>query len=162
MEKATEGLPGCDGLLRRVHRGGQAHNPSAAVSGQRLFRRRYRKKVIAGVFDNITLSEIPGHFPNSSCLYVSLTEIRGEVDIMLRYVDLSSNEVLLEHGPTKLVCDDPLVSVDFSVEVPPLPVPHEGVFGWEVHAGDEMIGMLRITAVLAEQADEDEEGDGNE
>ena len=117
------------------------------------------KRVIAGVFDSVTLPEIPGHFLKVTSLYVSLTELRGEVEVMLRYVDLDSNEVLMENGPTRLQCDDPLASVDLTVQVPPLPVPHEGVFALEVHAGNELIGMLRITAALVQQA---QEGEGEE
>lgn len=118
------------------------------------------KRVIAGVFDSITLPEIPGHFPQDTCVYVSLTSVRGEIDVMLRYVDLESDETLMEHGPTKLFSDDPLVSLDFSVPMPPLPVPHEGVFALEVHAGGELIGMVRITVMQA--ADEIQEGGENE
>jgi hypothetical protein len=115
------------------------------------------KRVIAGVFDRITVPEVPGHFLHVTCLYVSLTEVRGEVDVMIRYVDLDSNEVLLEHGPTNLTSDDPLASIDFSVQVPPLPVPHEGVFALELHANNELVGMMRITATLAGQPGEGEE-----
>lgn len=119
------------------------------------------KRVIAGVFDSITLPEIPGDFPQVTCVYVSLTAVRGEIEVMLRYVDLDSDEVLMEHGPTKLSSDDPVASLDFSAPMPPLPVPHEGVFALEVHVGDELIGMLRITATLAED-ENDDEGEENE
>lgn len=119
------------------------------------------KRIIAGVFDSITLPEIPGEYPHSTCVYVSLTAVRGEIDVMLRYVDLESDDVLMEHGPTKLNGDDPIASLDYSAPLPPLPVPHEGIYALEVHVGDELIGMLRITAALAED-ENDEEGDENE
>jgi len=119
------------------------------------------KRVITGVFDFIGVPEIPGHFLKVTHAYVSLTELRGRVEIMLRYVDLDSNEILMEHGPTVIEQDDPIASEDFTVTVPPLPVPHEGVFALEVHANNELIGMLRITAALREQEDENE-GDDDE
>ncbi|MGH7174241.1 MAG: DUF6941 family protein [Gemmataceae bacterium] len=119
------------------------------------------KRVIAGVFDSIILPEIPGQFPHVSCVYVSLTAVRGDIDVMLRYVDLDADEVLMEHGPTKLSSDDPVASLDFSAPMSPLPVPHEGVFALEVHVSDELIGMLRITAAQTED-ENDEEGDENE
>jgi uncharacterized protein DUF6941 len=119
------------------------------------------KRIISGVFDTITLSEIPADFPYPTCVYVSLTAVRGEIDAMLRYVDLDSDEVLMEHGPKKLISDDHLASLDFSTPMPPLPVPHEGVFALEVHVNDELIGMVRIT--VRQAADEiHEEGDENE
>lgn len=119
------------------------------------------KRVIAGVFDSIMLPEIPGHFPQDTCVYVSLTAVRGEIDVMLRYVDLDTDEVLIEHGPTKLSSDDPVASLDFFAPMPPLPVPHEGVFALEVHVGEELIGMLRIKATQAGD-ENDEEGEDNE
>jgi hypothetical protein len=118
-----------------------------------------RKRVIAGVFDGITVPQIPGYFPHFSCVYVSLTEIRGEIDVLLRYVDLASNEVLMELGPVKVSSDDPVASQDFSARVPHLPVPHAGVFALEVYVGAELIGMLRVTAVQAEQQEGGEENE---
>lgn len=94
--------------------------------------------------------------------YVSLTELRGKVEIVLRYVDLDSNEVLMENGPTIIEQADPIASVDFTIAVPPLPVPHERVFALEVHANDELVGMLRITAALGGQEEDDYESGGSE
>ncbi len=37
------------------------------------------------------------------------------------------------------------------------PVPHEGVFALEVHAGEELIGMLRVLAAQEEDENEGEE-----
>lgn|SRR5262245_29310111 len=119
------------------------------------------KRVIAGVFDSIFLPEIPGDYWKVTCAYISLTELRGRVETMLRYVDLDSNEILMENGPTVIEQNDPIASVDFTVSVPPLPVPHQGVFALEVHANNELIGMLRITAALREQEDASE-GDDDE
>lgn len=79
------------------------------------------------------------------------------MDVTIRYVDLDSNEVLMEHGPTTLEADDPLASVDLTVRVPFLPVPHEGGFALEVHASDELIGMLRIIATKIEEREGEEE-----
>jgi hypothetical protein len=115
------------------------------------------KRVIAGVFDSITLQEVPGHSLQASSLYIALKGIRGRLDVMVRYVDLESNEVLREHGPIRLEWDDPLTIVDFVVPVSSLPVPHEGVYLLEVLANDELIGMLRIIATLADESDEEEE-----
>jgi hypothetical protein len=107
------------------------------------------KRVIAGVFNNIVLPEIPGYFPNVLCVYVSLTAVRGEIDVMLRYVALDTDEMLMEHGPTKLTSDDPVASLDFIASMPRVHVPHENAFTVEVHVGDELIGMIRVTAVQA-------------
>ena len=75
---------------------------SSPLGPQCLHRCRDGKRVIAGVFNNVVLPEIPGYLPNAPCVYVALTEVRGEIDVMLHYVDLESGEALIEHGPTKL------------------------------------------------------------
>jgi hypothetical protein len=118
------------------------------------------KRIIAGVFDRIQLPEIPGRWLKTTSVYVSLTEVRGRIDVILRYVDLDTNEVLMESGPTTIESEDPLASIDFAVPVPPLPVPHEGVFALEVHCSNELLGTLRITVtIMEEESEEDEEGD---
>jgi len=37
-----------------------------------------------------------------------------------------------------------------AVEVPPFPMPHEGVYAFELHAGGEMIGARRIRVARRE------------
>lgn len=54
----------------------------------------------------------------------------------------------------------PVTSLGFSVPIPAPRMMHEGVFAREVHVGDELISMLRITATQAE--DENKEGEENE
>ena len=60
------------------------------------------------------------------------------------YVDLANNDVLMELSGFEVEADDPLDTVELVVELTELPMPHEGVYAFEVHAGDEMIGALRI------------------
>ena len=56
-----------------------------------------------------------------------------------------------------------MASLDYIARMPELPVPHEGVFALEVHVGDELIGMIRVSAALAEsEKNENENGDENE
>ncbi len=114
------------------------------------------KKVIAGTFDCLFGNEFPTEFYQVTYAYICVTDVHGEVPLMLRYVDLATNEVLLEYGPISVRSDDPLASIDFAIEVPPIPMPHEGVFAFELHAFNELLGFLRIT-VLPAEADEDED-----
>jgi hypothetical protein len=116
-----------------------------------------RKRIIAGTFDSLQAAEFPAEYTRETAAYISLTEVRGELDVFLRYVDLADNQVLMEHGPNKVISDDPLASVDFVVPVPVIPMPHEGVFAFEVHCGNELLGFLRITVGHAEQDEVDEE-----
>jgi hypothetical protein len=108
------------------------------------------KRIIAGTFDSLRAAELPATFDRVTAAYICLTEVRGEIGVVLRYVDLDDNEVLMEHGPTQVRSDDPLASVDFVVPVPPIPMPHPGVFAFEVHSRNELLGFLRITVVQVE------------
>jgi hypothetical protein len=115
------------------------------------------KKVIAGTFDCLYAKEFPTHFYSVTNAYVCITEVRGEVPLILRYVDLATNEVLMECGPITISSDDPLASIDFAVQVPPIPMPHEGVFAFELHAFNELLGCLRITVLPEDDEDEDDD-----
>ena len=112
------------------------------------------KRTIEGVFDAIRTPH-PAFYPDPLYLYVSLTGVRNQVELMLYYVDLASNEILMECGPFPLSCNDPLASIDFQVKMPPLPLPRSGVFCVELHASGELIGMMRVTV----QVGPDEEGE---
>ena len=77
--------------------------------------------------------------------YVSLTELQGTRKFELRYVDLEENNVLF--GTTfEVSCRDPLETIQITVPLPPLPIPHEGVFVLELLCDGEMLGSHRVLA----------------
>ena len=82
----------------------------------------------------------------SPTAFISLTDIRGTVQLELRYVDLADNEVLLK-APLQIQSDDPLRTIEAVIAVPPLPVPHPGVYALELLCDDEPLGSLRVTVV---------------
>ena len=106
---------------------------------------RSGKKVIAGTFNRLWTSKFPASLGRKTWAYICLTEVQGSVSVELRYVDLKSNEVLLRNEPFTVKADDPLNSTEMVVAVPPLPMPHEGVYAFELYAAEEMLGALRIT-----------------
>jgi hypothetical protein len=118
------------------------------------------KKIIAGTFGKLLfkrnvavegvgpsgekVQKIPGGMHSGSpYAYINLTEVRGEVPISLRYVDLSQNEAIFQSELT-IRCDDPLQNVELLVALPPLPTPHEGVFAFEVLYQGEPLGSQRV------------------
>lgn len=103
------------------------------------------KKIIAGVFHNLWAATFPTKFGRLTWAYVCLTEVQGSVPITLRYTDLRTNEVLLSTRPLTMQSSDPLQSCELLIQVPPFPMPHTGTYVFEVFAGDESIGSLRIT-----------------
>lgn len=102
------------------------------------------KWIICGVFGQLFSDRFPTRFGRSVFAFVSLTEVHGRTELILRYIDLQTNEVLLQSQPVSLESGDPLAPVEAAFEVPPLPMPHEGVYSLELWSGDEMLGATRL------------------
>ena len=102
------------------------------------------KKVIAGTFNHLTAPSLPGQFSGSKYAFVALTDLHGELELSLRFVDLNGGETLFELRGLRVESKDPLATVELVVEIPELPMPHEGVFAFEIHAAGQMIGMVRL------------------
>lgn len=75
--------------------------------------------------------------------YVSLTEIHGQRSFELRYIDLNDNNVVFTFE-FKVDCRNPLETVQLSLPLPVLPVPHEGVFALELLCEGTLLGAHRI------------------
>jgi hypothetical protein len=65
--------------------------------------------------------------------------------LTLRFVDLSDLSLLLDR-PFTVYSSDPLASQVVCLAVPAMPVPHPGIYAWELYWQNEMIGSSRITA----------------
>jgi len=81
----------------------------------------------------------------SPSAYVSLTEIHGQRSFELRYVDLNENHVLFTFE-FKVECRNPLETIQLTLPLPVLPVPHEGAFALELVCEGELLGSHRVLA----------------
>ena len=102
------------------------------------------KIVIAGTFNRLWAKEFPTTFHRPTTAYVSLTEIRGKSTLELKFVNLKSGEVLMSSHAFDVECGNPLSSVEVVLPVPPFPMPEEGVFAFELHAGGVLLGSIRM------------------
>ena len=116
------------------------------------------KKVIAGTFNELRAAEFPTHFAHVTFAYLCLTDLRGETTLDLRYVELSSGEVLMQLADVPVATDSPLDSTELILEVPEFPMPHPGSFALEVHCAGALLGFLRI-GIRAADEDYDEPPD---
>jgi hypothetical protein len=105
---------------------------------------RTGKKVIAGTFNTLWGHEFPTVFSRPTYVYLCLTEVHAQTTVQLRYVDLDKNDVLLGLDGLEISANSPLEAVELAVEVPPLPMPHAGVFAFEVHCLGSIVGTVRI------------------
>jgi hypothetical protein len=120
------------------------------------------KKIIAGTFNAIQYGtakrqeiesdegkkalRIPGGMnAGSPWIYINLTEVHGQVDFALQYVDLKHHTVLMS-TQFAVKCESPLLNVEVIIPLPPLPTPHPGTYALELLSDDYPIGSLRIEA----------------
>jgi hypothetical protein len=118
------------------------------------------KKIIVGIFNRVFFKKEPeqgaqkqeeqsnvimgGMHIGSPYAYLNITDVHGQANLELRYVDLSDHSVIFKtHLP--VVCPDPLATVEFILAMPPLPTPHAGVFALELLADGEPMGAHRIS-----------------
>ncbi|NQU20084.1 MAG: hypothetical protein HQ567_02295 [Candidatus Nealsonbacteria bacterium] len=119
------------------------------------------KHIIVGTFNRVTFKKdgakpvaievngeektlIPGgNRAICPCAYISLTDIRGKAQCVLRYVNLEQNTVLLQIQ-FAIECPDPLQTVEVALPMPMLP-PIAGVHALELLCDDEPLGSHRIT-----------------
>ncbi|MBW3542125.1 MAG: hypothetical protein KY476_17785 [Planctomycetes bacterium] len=85
--------------------------------------------------------------------YVSLTDVQGQVDLEFRYVSLKDHQILFT-GKLQIESNDPLQTFELTIPLPPIPIPHPGVFALELLWDNEILGSHRITAEFKEEVGE--------
>src|SRR5947207_1189979 len=121
------------------------------------------KKIVAGIFHRLWFRKnVPpevrdvggqatatfqiqpsGHQAGSPFCYVSLTDVHGEQDFEMRFVDLGDNKSLF--GTTfRVKSDDPLQTVEVVVPLPMLPTNKPGTFALELLWNGEPLGAHRV------------------
>jgi hypothetical protein len=96
---------------------------------------------LRGLFDRLVVS--PGtESAGGATVFFAVRGIHGEARLRLLYVDLSDDEILIER-PVR-VEGEPLDTTDLSVRVNRIPVPHPGMFAWELYFENDLLGSARI------------------
>lgn len=120
------------------------------------------KKVIAGTFSALFSDRFPCVLGRPTHAYISMTEAEvGLVALELRYVDLSNDQVLMKTD-IEVKSQGPLSTVDFISEVPPIPMPHDGAYAFELLWNNELVGSLRVTVNKVPKAPEETSDPGEE
>lgn len=103
------------------------------------------KKNLIGIFDRVHAESFPTQRPVS--LYLKVTDAEGRYEISVKYVQANSGKMLAE-ATGEMVVGDRLVSSDFYLPLPPLPMPDEGRYEFQVWANAMFLGSTFIDAVL--------------
>ena len=121
-----------------------------------------RKMIIAGTFNSLRIIECkPKHDEGtaerdankipvaevqqagSPYVYFSVTDIRGETDFELQFINLRSQEVIFRTSPITVKAKDPLTAIEVVLPVPKLPT-KEGVYVLEILWQNELLGSHRV------------------
>ncbi len=102
------------------------------------------KKTIVGVFNRIASSNFPTQYAPVS-LYVKLIDCEGDYDFRIEFVQVSSQELLVE-------CNGTANSktrheyAEFVLPCPPLPLPSPGEYEFRLWMNSSFLGNARIKA----------------
>ncbi len=103
------------------------------------------KYVIAGIFHQLNVVSFPTTFTRTIGVFVSLSGLTGKTDIDLEFVDASNGEVLICTQSLGISCENPDMTVEFAIEVPPLPLPHEGYYLLRLLVNDTVLGITTMS-----------------
>ena len=102
------------------------------------------KKNLIGVFDRINVTKFPTQRPIS--LYIKLTDAEGYYAIDVRYVQVGTGNILAT-AEGELRSTDRLRSLDLAIEFPPLVIPTQGRYEFQVWANSMFLGGAFVDAV---------------
>jgi hypothetical protein len=136
----------------------------ALVVADRIYQDRATGKIIiCGTFNKLFFSKQPpavqapneagvqqtvvtgGMDAGSPWAYISLTDVAGQVELLLQFTNLSKNQSIFS---TKLQAkaQDRLQTVEIVAPLPKLPIREPGTYALEVLCEGEILGAHRVTA----------------
>lgn len=121
----------------------------ALVPADHIYRdQQTGKYVIAGTFHQVNLASFPATLGRSVGVFVALRGIDGEAALEFELVGPDAEESLLRSHNLRVTSPDPERTVEFAVELPPLPLPVPGRYALRVGVDGTPLGetMLEVTA----------------
>lgn len=102
------------------------------------------KKNLIGIFDRINVGKFPSKRPMT--IYIKLTDAQGDYQMEVKYVQVSNGKVLAG-ARGELHATNLLASSDLYISFPPLPIPNEGRYEFQIWANSMFLGSTFIDAV---------------
>jgi hypothetical protein len=139
----------------------------AILVAEQVYEDRSGRRVIAGTFNGLVIGDETGDevgverdaslaTPPSGTIavgapvaYLNVAGLHGPAELTLRYVDVIDNSVLFRIIVSLSAPDSPLDTVELTIPLPQLPIPHAGSFALEVLHGDNWLGSYVIKVVRA-------------
>jgi hypothetical protein len=102
------------------------------------------KKNLIGIFDRVNVGKFPTKRQMS--LYFKITDSEGYYSVNVKYVQVSAGRVLAEAGG-EMHSTDRLASADLYIQFPPLSIPEEGRYEFQIWANSMFLGSTFIDAI---------------
>ena len=107
------------------------------------------KITLIGVFDRIYVGRFPTAHP--MWVYMKFSDAEGAYKLKVRYVHRESGDILAEVEGDFQVANR-LQSSTLVVNFPPLPIPREGRYEFQIWSNDVFLGWTVIDAIQRSQA----------
>ena len=102
------------------------------------------KKSLIGVFDTIHIGKFPTQRPIS--LYFKVADAEGYYKLEVRYIRVGTGEILAQ-AEGEMMATDRLTSTDLHHPFPPLPIPAEDRYEFQIWANSMYLGSTSVRAV---------------
>ena len=107
------------------------------------------KKNLIGIFDRINVRKFPAK--RAMSLYLKVIDAEGDYDTEVRYVQTGSGKILAK-AQGKLHSTNRSETVDLLIEFPPLPIPAEDRYEFQLWANSIFLGTTSFDAVPQRQS----------
>jgi hypothetical protein len=102
------------------------------------------KSNLIGIFDRINVGKFPTQRPMS--LFVKLTDADGYYQTQMKYVQVNTGKMIAE-AKGEFHSNDKLASSNISINFPPLPIPEEGRYEFQIWANNMFLGSAFLDAI---------------
>ena len=102
------------------------------------------KKSLIGIFDNVHATQFPTERPMS--LYFKVADAEGFYRFEVRYVRSDTGDILAG-ADGELIANDRLSATDMYLQFPPLTMPEEGRYEFQIWANSMFLGSTSMRAV---------------
>ena len=100
---------------------------------------------LIGIFDRVQVKQFPAKRPVS--LYAKLTEAEGQYQFQTKYVYSNTGEMLAE-AKGEFTAKEKLGTVELQLQFPPLPIPGEGRYDFQIWVNGSFLGQTFIDAMI--------------
>lgn len=103
-----------------------------------------KKKTLVGIFDRVWVSEFPTEHQGAA-LYARLLGAEGDYNIRIEYVQVDGQSILGE-GTARMQVQDRHIPAEFSIMLPPLPIPKPGWYEFRLWMNERYIQRVGFLA----------------